>query len=632
MNLMKSVFLLLALSFIAPLHAQEEFPSEPYEFLMAKLAADEGRYDEALSRIDRVLEKAPNNPVVMFERAMILIDAGRIDRAETELKRLLDATPDFYDAQRILGRLLLDRAGNDRARVEEALRHLQAAFKANPDDLATGVTVSQLLVATERIAEAERVLAILVERAPDQRIINFNYAQVLTKLGRGDESKPYLERAVLLDPTFAQAIQQLVDIYQKENEWTKAAEVLQPLIESDPLNIELQRQQAFFYLRAGSPEKARSAFKSLVEADPKDARSLFYLAEALNDLEQFEEASKIYRKLLEATPNDPDLLASLGLSETGQRKYDEAEVTFKRLLAIEAVPDNLAALARTQLAYIALQRGDYDAAVTMARPVFVFRDKPNAQAINIALEALKKQKHFREAADLLAPLTEKFSTDPVVNARYVEMLLRAGDREKAQTAMTTQAKFGPRNVIATAEALIQADDKKSAVAFVTEALQAKPDDVDLQFELGSVQERAGDHTAAERVFLQILQKNPEHAATLNYLGYMWADSNVNLERAAEMLTRAVRQDPRNGAYVDSLGWVYYRQGKLDLAERYLTDAARLLPRDATVHEHLADVVAKRGNLARALELYRAALTLEPEKKDEEKIRSKIAEVERQAQR
>ena len=104
---------------------------------------------------------------------------------------------------------------------------------------------------------------------------------------------------------------------------------------------------------------------------------------------------------------------------------------------------------------------------------------------------------------------------------------------------------------------------------------------------------------------------------------------MNLDRAAEMLNRAVKQEPRNGAYVDSLGWVYFRQGKLDLAEKYLTDATHLLPRDATVHEHLGDVLAKRGDVHRALDLYRAALTLEPEPKDEAKLRVKIAELERQ---
>ena len=69
----------------------------------------------------------------------------------------------------------------------------------------------------------------------------------------------------------------------------------------------------------------------------------------------------------------------------------------------------------------------------------------------------------------------------------------------------------------------------------------------------------------------------------------------------------------------------------ELAEKYLTDAAHLLPRDATVHEHLGDVFAKRGDYVRALTAYRAALKLEPEAKDEAKLKTKIAELEKQTQ-
>jgi tetratricopeptide (TPR) repeat protein len=562
---------------------------------------------------------------------MILLDASRNEAAEAELRKVVTLQPNFYDAERILGRLLLDRAANDKAKIEEALSHLQAAYRLNPDDLVTGMAMSQIFLGTGRIAEAEKVLATMLERAPDHRLVNFTYAQVLTKLGRGDESRKYLERAVEVDPTFGQAIMQLIDIYQKSNEFARAAEVLQPLINDDPANLDLQRQQALFYLRAGEAEKARAAFKILVEADPKDARSQYYLAEALTDLEQYEESDKIYRKLLEKTPDDTDLLASFGLSQIGQKKLDDAAKTFETLLKQSDVPDNLQVLAKTQLAYIALQRGQFATAIEAVRPLMVFKDRINAQAINIALDAMKKQKRYSDAVALLQPLVDKFSSDPYVNARYVEMLARSGEKDRARSAAATQVKFGVKNTIAAAEAYVQADQFEPALALLRDAAAAKPEELDLQFELGSVQERAGDKAAAEKSFLTLLETHPEHAQTLNYLGYMWAESGVNLERAAEMLNRAVTQEPRNGAYVDSLGWVYFRQGKLDLAEKYLTDATRLMPRDATVKEHLGDVFAKRGETTRALTLYRAALTLDPDGKDLDKLRSKIAELEKQQQ-
>ena len=623
--------LLAVLSFTAAAVAQE-FPNEPYEFLLARLAAEEGRYDEAADRLSTVIQKHPDDPVLLYERAMALIDGGRIDRAENDLRAIVTKHPDFYDAQRVLGRLLLDRAGGDKAKIDAALVHLQAAFKLNPDDMSAGIAVAQILMSTDRTAEAERVLATMVERAPDQRALNFNYAQVLTKLGRGNESRPYLERTLAADPTYGPAIQQLVEIYQQENEWRKAAQILQPLLDEEPMNADLQRQQAFFYLRGGEARKARDRFKNLHAADPKDARIKFFLAESLNDLEEYAESEKLYRDLLKDTPDDPELLASFGVALTGQKKWDEASQVFNKLLGRGDIPPHFGALARTQLAQIDFQKENYEAAIETARSIFVFRDKPNTQAIHIALESLKKMKKGpADAIALLEPLVKQFDSDPYVNARYIEALGRAGQKDKAQQHAALQAKLGTRNAITAAEAFMAVEDQAAALALMKSAIAAKPDEIDLQFELGSLQERAGDKAGAEKSFLAVLDKDENHAPTLNYLGYMWAESGEHLEQAHEMLTRAVGQEPENGAYVDSLGWVYFRLGKLDLAEKYLTDAVQLMPRDATVHEHLGDVQAKRGNKKKALESYRTALNLGPDAKEIDKLRSKIAEIERQTQ-
>ena len=622
-----ALVLLAALSFHVAAAAQD-YPNEPYEFLLGKLAAADGNYDEALRHLDRAIAKNASDPVLLFERAMMLIDAGHADRAETELRAIVQKNPDFYDANRVLGRLLLDRSSGTPAELEAALKYLEAAYKASPDDLSTGVAVSQIYATLGRQEDAERVLAGLVERAPDQRSLNYTYAQVLTKLGRATESRKYLERAVAIDPTFGPAIMQLLDLYQQENEWQKAADLLDPLIAEDPMNLEMQRQQAYFFLRAGDARKARDRFTALVAADPKDVRSRFYLAESLNDLEEYPEAEKLFRQLLAAEPNDADYVSSLALALSGQKKWDDSESTYNHLLRMPNLPDNLSTMATTQLAYVDLQRGNYGAAVETAKTVFTFRDRPNNQAINIALEALKKEKKSSEAVALLDPLVQKFGTDPFVNAKYVEALLRDGQKDKAHAHALAQAKVGPRNVMSIAEAYVQAEAYSDAIALLEPEVKAHPDDLDLLFELGSVYERANDRKAAETAYLAVLAKKPEHAPSLNYLGYMWAEGGENLDRAQEMLTRAVGQEPNNGAYVDSLGWVYFRLGKLDLAEKYLTDATQLLPRDATVHEHLGDVLAKRGDMSRALKSYRLALDLDPESKDVSKIRSKIAEIER----
>ena len=93
---------------------------------------------------------------------------------------------------------------------------------------------------------------------------------------------------------------------------------------------------------------------------------------------------------------------------------------------------------------------------------------------------------------------------------------------------------------------------------------------------------------------------------------MYADRNENLERALDLVTRAVALEPSNAAYLDSLGWICFRMGNLEEAERHLLTAKRLSPDDPTIEDHLGDLEEKRGDLAKARERWTRALALDPE--------------------
>jgi Tfp pilus assembly protein PilF len=101
--------------------------------------------------------------------------------------------------------------------------------------------------------------------------------------------------------------------------------------------------------------------------------------------------------------------------------------------------------------------------------------------------------------------------------------------------------------------------------------------------------------------------NPANAAVLNYYGYMLADRGVRLEEATALIQRAVTADPNNGAYLDSLGWAYFKQNKLAEAEEYLRKATDRSRHDPTILGHLADVYMKLGQTDRAAELMERSL-------------------------
>ena len=112
----------------------------------------------------------------------------------------------------------------------------------------------------------------------------------------------------------------------------------------------------------------------------------------------------------------------------------------------------------------------------------------------------------------------------------------------------------------------------------------------------------------EAEFKKILQANPEHAGVLNYLGYMFADRGIRLQEAREYIVRALEVDPYNGAYLDSLGWVYFKLNQLDLAETNLKKAAELTD-DPTIYDHLGDLYIELGQYQKARQYYEQAVSL-----------------------
>jgi tetratricopeptide (TPR) repeat protein len=139
-------------------------------------------------------------------------------------------------------------------------------------------------------------------------------------------------------------------------------------------------------------------------------------------------------------------------------------------------------------------------------------------------------------------------------------------------------------------------------------LSGKPEDKDYAiFVQGSVYERQKKYDLAEEAFRKVLADDPKNAMTLNYLGYMLADRDTRVEEALGYIRRAVALDPQNGAYLDSLGWAYYKLGKYDLAEENLRRASERIATDPTVHQHLGELYQRTGRLKLAASNYERSL-------------------------
>ena len=173
---------------------------------------------------------------------------------------------------------------------------------------------------------------------------------------------------------------------------------------------------------------------------------------------------------------------------------------------------------------------------------------------------------------------------------------------------------------------------KKARGILKEGLDHHPDSQSLTFHLGSVFERLNDIDAAERQFQRVLAADPQHAAALNYLGYMLADHELRLDEALGYIERALDQDPHNGAYLDSLGWAYFKLNKLELAEKSLVLAIQINEGDPTILEHLGDLYVRKGDRSSALDCYRKSVAAAEDPGELRKVQGKLTALEKEFRR
>jgi tetratricopeptide (TPR) repeat protein len=142
------------------------------------------------------------------------------------------------------------------------------------------------------------------------------------------------------------------------------------------------------------------------------------------------------------------------------------------------------------------------------------------------------------------------------------------------------------------------------------------------FQLGASSERAGDYGQAEKYFLKSLALAPDSAETLNYLGYMWADHGEKLDQAKEFVTKALKAEPKNAAYLDSMAWVLFKLHQPKPALDYELKAIQFSEEeDATVYDHLGDIYGALGQKDKARQAWSKSVSLEANEAVRKKLES-----------
>jgi tetratricopeptide (TPR) repeat protein len=273
---------------------------------------------------------------------------------------------------------------------------------------------------------------------------------------------------------------------------------------------------------------------------------------------------------------------------------------------------NNRALFLEKLGLIYREQHKYDPALRAFRQIVGLPGQAG-RGEQLIVDTMRMNHQLAQAAGELDSAVQKYPDERelhILRAYVVGELGRVDEAVKQLHALMNNTPTDRELYLSVAQVYIQAKQLDNAEQAVNKAMQysSKPEEQEYsRFLLGSIYEREKKYDLAEEQFKKVLATDPLNASAANYLGYMLADRGVRLDESVKYIQTALRLDPNNGAYLDSLGWAYYKMDRCDLAEPHLEKAARLMSDDPTILEHLGRVYLRMGKDTQAEQEWERAL-------------------------
>ena len=537
-----------------------------YEFMMGLHLEAQGDGPGATAAYLRAEKLDPTSAEIPAALAELYARLNRPADAIAAGERAIKANPTNPEANWILGSLYArmaempsTRPADRRPYTERAIANLEKANRNAHPSVPT--MLGRLYVADGQYEKAIAMLAPYVNDQPDQVEAVAMLAEAYQAIDRDSEAIALLEKSVQDAPELYSTLGQ---VYQDAGRWSDAARAFAGAVEERPQSLPLRSQWATALLNTGDARRAREVLEEGSAGNSRNQRALYLLSEA----------------------------------QRRTRDFAAAEVTARRLIALDA----RALGGPRQLAAIFLEQGEHQKIVALLEPIVTARLRA-ADAADLSSDtfrstyfdlatAYEKLRQYDKAIAMLRQARTLSPTDPLVEIRLARSQQQSGKGDEAiRTLQAAAAKF----------------PKQPAV----------------KLSLASTLEREGKYGDAEAMFRQMIAEDPNNADALNSLGYMLAERAQKLDEAVSFVQRALVIEPGNGAYLDSLGWAYYKQNRFDQAEAPLKEAAAQLPTVSVIQDHLGDLLNRRGLLEDAVSAWQRALDGDGESINRSVIEDKI---------
>jgi tetratricopeptide (TPR) repeat protein len=605
-----------------------------YHFALAHMYEEQvatyGRSELANKAIEEyraAIDADPTSEYLTSGLAELYARTGRIRDAVVEAQDIIKRDPNNLEARRLLGRIYLRSLGDMQAGsgsqsvLKLAIEQYEQIVRLQPDSMDDHLLLGRLYRLNNDLQKAENEFKTAVKLQPGSEEAVTTLAYLYNELGDTARATQVLSEVPDVARS-AKLYSALGYTYEQQKQYKKAVDAYRHAIELDRDNLDAIRGLAQNLLNDGQIDAALEQYKIIADANPEDAQTYVRIAEIYQRQGKFDVALENLKKSQSMVQDSLEVPYRMAAIYQAQGRYDEAVQVMKDLLKKSEKPDNgytqgeksNRAVFLERLGTIYRDQGNNQAANETFRQMIALGGDDNAErGYQQIIDTWREAKEWQKATEVAKEAVQK-----VPKSRDLKMVLAAqeadmGDADRGLKEVKAMLKgdADDRQIYITLAQmntrLRRFNDAEQALD-KAEQLSTKPDDKEyVWFLRGSTYERQKRYAEAEEQFKKVLASDPQHASTLNYLGYMLADQNTKLEEALGYIKKAVELDPANGAYLDSLGWAYFRLGKFEQAEENLVKASQKINTDPTVHDHLGDLYQKTGRLKLAVEYWERAL-------------------------
>lgn len=358
-------------------------------------------------------------------------------------------------------------------------------------------------------------------------------------------------------------------------------------------------------------DKTEQALDLLEQHPPRNGEiaPILLRARLLQTLERGDEALPLLRTAIRDNPEDKRLRITYARTLVEQNHISEAKAEFENLLQQYPDDDEL----RYSLALVSMENKDWDEAEGYLQEM-VERDS-NVDAAHLNLGRIREERNLPAAALREYALVGPGPDYLPAQLRQADILIANGRSAEASRhlaeAREAQPDYAIQLYLIEAETLGNNGQEDQADQVLQQAIKRYPDDLNLLYTRAMLAEKRDDIVQMEQDLRAIITREPENAMALNALGYTLADRTTRYGEAKVLIEKASQITPDDPAVLDSLGWVNYRLGHLDEAERLLRLALERLP-DPEVAAHLGEVLWANGKRREARQVWAKAFAEQPD--------------------